>query len=72
MYGYDVDTTDTKQQRAMTKLMDRSGPRPATYTSLHNMRIDGEHVLKQFCDEHQFITNIIDMGNHTYIVEYMS
>jgi hypothetical protein len=52
--------------------MDRSGPRPATYTSLHNMRIDGEHVLKEFCDEHQFITNIIDMGNHTYIVEYMS
>jgi hypothetical protein len=71
MYGYDVDMTDTKQQRAMTKMMDRSGPRPATYSTRHTIRIDGAEELKAFADKHDFITHVISYDGDSFDVEYM-
>jgi hypothetical protein len=73
MYGYDVDLTDTKQQRAFNKLMDRSGPRPATDAKLHTERFDNLDDAASCSHNHRdFITNIINYGNGTYIVEYMA
>jgi hypothetical protein len=72
MYGYDVDTTDTKQQRAFNRLMDRSGPRPATHSTLRSERCDGYLQMDWFCKTHDFITNVTYLGDDTYIVEYMS
>jgi hypothetical protein len=72
MYGYDVDMTDTKQSRAFTKLMDRSGPRPASTVSLYTERFDDEDSFATFCQTHDFITNVIHLGHGTWQVEYMA
>jgi hypothetical protein len=72
MYGYDVDMTDTKQQRAFNKLMDRSGPRPATYTTLYNIRIDGVEEFERFCNKHDFITHVVSYDGDSFDVEYLA
>jgi len=74
MYDYDL-TTDTyaeytKQQRAMSKMMDKR-IYPHITAQLKHERCEGQIQLDQFIKTHDFISLITDLGNETYDVEYL-
>jgi hypothetical protein len=71
MYGYDVDTTDTKQSRAFDKLMVRQKPVP-TDAQLHTIRFDNHEDCLEFMAKHDFITMVTNLGHGTVELEYMS
>jgi hypothetical protein len=69
---YDTTLDDTKQTRAFNRMMDRNGPRPAAYTTLYNIRIDGVEEFERFCNKHDFITHVINYDGDSFDVEYLA
>ena len=60
----------TARQRAMSKLMEKQTGLPPSGAELTEQRIDSEDEMQEFCQSHDFITNVTGFGDGTYVIEY--